>query len=516
MRTKRTIINLLYTLGSSFVLLLLGLVARALFVSNFDITIPGTSTVIEQLFSVFSIAEFGVGSVISYRLYEQIAAKDVDKISKYMSLYKWTYRLIGGAIFVLAAIFWFFLPLLIVEANTDWDAVHAIYILQTLSTLSSYFLVTRRLLYTCTQQGYVCTRIDFVFNVLTYLARIYISLNYANNYILYFGITIVFNTLANVVVAWRYRRDFPEVQDVRVSWADFKELGLFRDLRYYLVHRVSNAIYGTSDSLVMTRMRGSASVTYLGNYSNVSSSVTNIGNKILDSFAAAIGNIVYDKTAEADDHQKKVFWSMDLFSYLFGSFVAVAYFCLFQPFITVWLGSKWLLPMSYVFWFCLNEYVGWNHRMLGSYRAVLGHFEEDQWFMVASAVSNVVLSFALVIPFGLAGVVAATVIAHCFMWIGRGRVVCRHYMKGCGWRYLGLQLVHIGTLFVIMFFTSWLCSLCGTGILAFAGKVCIVAVVPNLCNLLLYGWTSDAAYLRGRGMELVRKLSARLRKEENP
>ena len=46
MRTKRTIINLLYTLGSSFVLLLLGLVARALFVSNFDITIPGTSTVI--------------------------------------------------------------------------------------------------------------------------------------------------------------------------------------------------------------------------------------------------------------------------------------------------------------------------------------------------------------------------------------------------------------------------------------------------------------------------------------
>ena len=50
MRTKRTIINLLYTLGSSFVLLLLGLVARALFVSNFDISIPGTSTVIEQLF----------------------------------------------------------------------------------------------------------------------------------------------------------------------------------------------------------------------------------------------------------------------------------------------------------------------------------------------------------------------------------------------------------------------------------------------------------------------------------
>ena len=512
MRTKRTIINLMYTLGSSFVLLLLGLVARALFVSNFDISIPGTSTVIEQLFSVFSIAEFGVGSVISYRLYEQIAAKDVDKISKYMSLYKWTYRLIGGAIFVLAAIFWFLLPLLIVEANTDWDAVHAIYILQTLSTLSSYFLVTRRLLYTCTQQGYVCTRIDFVFNVLTYLARIYISLNYANNYILYFGITILFNTLANVVVAWRYRRDFPEVHDVRVSWKDFRELGLFRDLRYYLVHRVSNAIYGTSDSLVMTRMRGSASVTYLGNYSNVSSSVTNIGNKILDSFAAAIGNIVYDKTAEADDHQKKVFWSMDLFSYLFGSFVAVAYFCLFQPFVTVWLGSQWLLPMSYVFWFCLNEYVGWNHRMLGSYRAVLGHFEEDQWFMVASGVSNLVLSFVLVIPFGLPGVIAATVFAHCLMWFGRAKVVFRRFMRGCGGRYVRIQLTHALTLAVEMALTWWVCSLLGTGWLGISARAGVVCILPNAMNLVFYGFTSDAEYLRGRALQLWQRISAR-RKE---
>ena len=114
MRTRRTIINLAYSLWSSLLLLLLALVSRALFVSNFDIDIPGTAGVIEKMFSVFSIAELGVGSVISYRLYEQLAAKDIEKISKYMSLYKWTYRLIGGVIAALAVVFYFFLPLLIV------------------------------------------------------------------------------------------------------------------------------------------------------------------------------------------------------------------------------------------------------------------------------------------------------------------------------------------------------------------------------------------------------------------
>ena len=71
-----------------------------------------------------------------------------------------------------------------------------------------------------------------------------------------------------------------------------------------------------------------------------------------------------------------------------------AYLCLFQPFISLWMGSDRLLPLGFVLVFSLNDYVGWHHRMLGSYRAVLGNFEQDQWFMVASAATNLILRFA--------------------------------------------------------------------------------------------------------------------------
>lgn len=496
MRTKRTIINLLYTLGSSLVLLLLGLVTRKLFVTNFDAFIPGYSETINSLFNVFSVAEFGVGSVISYRLYEQLAAKDNTRVGKYMSLYKWAYRAIGLVILLLAVIGFFFLPLLMTKETTpDWPAIYTIYILQTLSTLSGYFLITRRMLYTCTQQGYICTRIDLGFNIATSLVRIAIALWWPN-YILYFGVLILFNTLANAVIARRYRKDFPEIHDQPVSLQDFKDLGIFNDLRYYLVHRLSNAVYGSSDNLVVTGMMGAQQVTYLGNYSTISTSVTNIGNKIMDSFAAAIGNIVYDRDAGADGHARAVFWSMDLFSYAFGSFVAVAYFCLFQPFITWWMGGQWLLPTAYVLFFSLNEYVGWNHRMLGSYRAVLGRFEEDQWYMVASAASNLVLSVLLIGPLGLAGVVAATVFAHCLMWLGRARVVCRHYMRGCGAHYFAMQLLHAATLAAGLAGAWALCGLLPGGLVGLLLRGAVVCVVPNAINLAVYAWMPDAAYLR--------------------
>ena len=65
---------------------------------------------------------------------------------------------------------------------------YTVYGLNVVSTLCSYFLITRRLMYTCTQQGYRCTQIDFCCNVLTSLAKIAVSLWFAN-YVLYFSVT---------------------------------------------------------------------------------------------------------------------------------------------------------------------------------------------------------------------------------------------------------------------------------------------------------------------------------------
>ena len=131
-----------YALGSSLLLLLLGLVTRRLLVDNFGPQITTASQVVSQLFNFFSIAEFGVGSVISYRLYEQIAAKNEEKISKYMSMYKWAYRVVGmviaGLALIGAAVLRWIMP------DVPAATAYTVYGLNVVSTLCSYFLITRR------------------------------------------------------------------------------------------------------------------------------------------------------------------------------------------------------------------------------------------------------------------------------------------------------------------------------------------------------------------------------------
>ena len=222
-----------YALGSSLLLLLLGLVTRRLLVDNFGTQVTTASQVVSQLFNFFSIAEFE------------------EKISKYMSMYKWAYRAVGSVIALLALCGAAALPWIMPDVPLATG--YTVYGLNVVSTLCSYFLVTRRLMYTCTQQGYRCTQIDFCCNVLTSMAKIAVSMWYPN-YVLYFSVSIFFNVCANLLIAWRFKKDFPYVKDVRITLADFKDLGIFHDLRYYLVHRLSNTIYGSSDTIVTSRM----------------------------------------------------------------------------------------------------------------------------------------------------------------------------------------------------------------------------------------------------------------------
>ena len=145
----------------------------------------------------------------------------------------------------------------------------------------------------------------------------------------------------------------------------------------------------------------------------------------------------------------------------------------------------------------------------GEHRAVLGHFEDDQWFMVASATVNLALSFILFPLFDITGALIATVVAHCIMWVGRGIVVCRQYMRGSGWRYLRVQAVHLVTLVVLMAGSYRVCALLSGGILGLLGRAVVVCILPNLLNLAFYIWTSDAAYLRTQAGRLWQKITHR-------
>ena len=97
-RTKLSILNV----GSNLFILLsrtvLNFVVRTVFIKILGQQYLGVSGLFDQIFTILSIADLGLGTAISYSLYKPLANNDYDEVSKLMSFYKKMYSYIGVVI----------------------------------------------------------------------------------------------------------------------------------------------------------------------------------------------------------------------------------------------------------------------------------------------------------------------------------------------------------------------------------------------------------------------------------
>ena len=118
---------------------------------------------------------------------------------------------------------------------------------------------------------------------------------------------------------------------------------------------------------------------------------------------------------------------------------------------------------------------------------VSGLFNREKTLSVITAVVNLVVSLALVVPFGTAGVLLGTCLAYLIQIIYRILVFFREYIKMDAKRYV-LDLAEYTVLFVIEVSLSKF----AVGLmyrhffLSFLGAVGICVVVPMSINLILF------------------------------
>lgn len=72
-RTKKSIRNILYKVSNVLLTLVLMFGVRTLFINTLGVTYLGLNGVFRNIFQFLSLAELGIGSAISFRLYEPLS-----------------------------------------------------------------------------------------------------------------------------------------------------------------------------------------------------------------------------------------------------------------------------------------------------------------------------------------------------------------------------------------------------------------------------------------------------------
>ena len=467
-----------------------GFVYRTAFIAILSERYLGINGLFWDLFGILALAELGIGSTIGYRFYKPIAENDAAQVARLMRFYRHVYLMIAGVVAALGLALYPFLPCLIrdaseVPADVNLSLVYFLFLAQ---SVSSYLFVYRLTIWDADRKSHV----TIFTNMLTDTGRFGVQLLVlwlTRDFVWTIAAGLVFvvslNFLLSVWTTRRYPAVFADAGDLPRA----EKVGIFKDAGAMLLHRIGGTVVSSTDSIVLSKFAGLAAVGFYSNYAMLTSSLARIVSQMIGGFTSNYGNAY----ATLDDRGLYDFFrKMTFVNLAVSGFAAACLFLLVGPFVRLWLGERMCLgtfaeAVLCALFFMQSSTLTNNANIMAS-----GLFVRDKPRPVIEAVLNVVISIALVGPFGIAGVFLGTIASSALTVFWRMPYLLFtlkfHRSTWLFWaQYVRLAALPAAFAFLVKRYVdyapqSWL------GWLAYA---CAVAGAYAAAFAALYGWTRD-------------------------
>ena len=139
-RTHNAFLVMLSVGIRQFLNLILQFVSRIIFIRILGAEYLGLNGLFSNVLSLLSLSELGIGSAISFYLYQPLADNDTERIKSLMQFYKNCYRAVGFTMIGIGVCIMPFLHLLVnLEQNVP-ENLYLVYMLYLLNTACSYFM----------------------------------------------------------------------------------------------------------------------------------------------------------------------------------------------------------------------------------------------------------------------------------------------------------------------------------------------------------------------------------------
>lgn len=461
------------------VFLLLNLVAKTVFIKTLGTEFLGINGLFSNIFVLLSFAEFGVGTVMAYSLYEPIAKEDTSKITAMYLFFKKIYLSMSISIMFLGLLI---VPLLkyIVNSQIAINNVVLYYILFLISIIISNIYAYKSNLIIINQKKYIVSLYQLIFEGLSLTFQI-IFLILTGNYVIYLLVVFVKNILFSFSVARKVNRLYPFLKNKPTSnnISAIEKQQITKKIREVFTYMLAKALLTGTDNIIISMLVGTVWVGFYSNYDLIIFGVLGLVTTFYTAISASIGNLVAKEKVE---NQYKIFNIALVINYWITGFTTTCLYILFQDFITLWLGKDYLFDITIVIVIILNYYLVCTRNTIIVFREAAGIFEKVKYIMSFAAVMNIFLSILMGNILGVFGVLLATTITtlSTFYWYEAKLLMESKF--GCSvWIYIKSQIKGFSLTIISIVITLLCVSLIKEVTISnFIIKIVICLVVPNV------------------------------------
>lgn len=494
--SKKIFRNIIFGFGSRIITILLGFVTRKLFIIFLSDELLGLNSLLTDLLGLLNLADMGLGTALMFNLYKPIAEKDEEKTGRILNAAKRIYNVVGVGMIVAGIVLSLFIQYLIKDNPYDLNFLRIVFIINVISSASSYFYVHKRLFMITCEDIHLTNIVDIIMSIAGSVLKI-AAVAVFKNYYLFVIIGAVQAFASNLFVNFVCNKKYPYLKKV-TGYTKSEMSALFANIKQLIPNKISNYVFSNTDNTIISAFVGLSGVTLYTNYSSIVLQVFIISTMVTNIFKVSFGNVFQ----ESADRAKHIFFlhGYQLLQFFYSSICGVAMFCLLDDFVRYLYGSEYVISVYCVIVLTVDFYIRSMYQPLSMMLEVLGEFKSLKNQEIFSMILNIVVSVGLVIPFGIVGPIIGTLTVDIFTTIFRFYSVLYKYYREYFGEYvkkmIGYGIVFIAQ-YVILYFALQFVVLDSKFIqIIVKGIICCVVVIAS--NILIYRKTDEFAYLKSR------------------
>lgn len=383
-----------------------GLIIPRLLISNFGSDTNGLVSSINQFLGFISLLEGGLGAVVLAELYKPIEEKNSTKILGILNSTKHFFGKLAVVFAVYTAALTIIYPLIV---KTELGVVQTVILIIVLSftTFSQYlFAITNKLFLQAKQDLYVVNIVTTIVTVLNLVATL-VCLKIYPSIIFIKGVAAVIYLIQPIVYG-RYVYIKYGISSIAVKSANAYEL---KNRWNGFAQNLAHFINMNTDIILITLIMTLSDVSIYSIYLLAITAIRSVIAAVSDSYQSALGkygamnkeNLLKQKF---DKFQTGI-WLLSLILFMTCLLLINKFTALYTTGVN---DANYYQPVFAIFIILANMI----YSLREPYRLLIlsaGKFKETNFGSVMEAVINMVISLALIKPFGLTGVAIGTLLA---------------------------------------------------------------------------------------------------------
>lgn len=488
-RTEHSARNASVAMAARVIAILAGYITRVVFTHTLSEDYVGVNGLFTDILNVLALSELGIGTAITYALYQPISKGDIEKQKSLMQIYMQFYRIVAVIVLVCGLCVIPFFGTLI-KNQPEVEHLVLIYLIYLSNSVLSYLLIYKKTLIEAHQLSYIVILYQTAFLIIQNAVQITVLLT-TGNFLLFVTIQILCTLGNNFSISRKADRMYPYLKEKEVQrLPEDERQSIFRNIRAMLMHKVGGVVVNNSDNLLLSAIVGITSVSKYSNYFLVIGSVRQVLNQAFQGITASVGNLGVE---EGKERIRKIFEaSFFMGQWMFG-LAAICLFELCDIFVEISFGTRYVFPRSVTLVLCLNFYLTGMRQSVLAFHDSMGLFWYDRYKALAEALINLLVSIVLGKYMGTFGIFMGTLISTVTtsLWV-EPLMLYKYRLQISSKGYFLRYALYASVTFLLWWGMDFLCSYI-TGEL---WQVCIFRLLVcaggvNLIYLLIYHRTKE-------------------------